>query len=254
MIELNKVYRSDAIFFMNQLSDNTIDISLTSPSYNMGKRVKKHEQSYIYNNADNMKKEEYFTWISSLIQENIRITRFYFFLNISEVQGNKGIITHIHKNFGDQLKETFIWAKTNSPSHIVPTMTSKAFEYIFCFSKDTPSSFKYNYCNFNQHNGDYVRNCLIHNIGKSKSAHKYTFDEWLPSFFIKNFSMPGNVVFDCCNGSGSTCVAAKRLGRQWLGCDIVQQYVDTSNILIENTKIIVDNPKLVNPQQSLEMW
>jgi len=38
-----------------------------------------------------------------------------------------------------------------------------------------------------------------------------------------------------------------------LGCDIVQQYVDTSNILIENTKIIADNPKLVSHQQSLEM-
>ena len=38
-------------------------------------------------------------------------------------------------------------------------------------------------------------------------------------------SKPGNVVFDCCCGNGTTLLAAMKQGRHWYGCDVEEKYV-----------------------------
>ncbi len=55
--------------------------------------------------------------------------------------------------------------------------------------------------------------------------HSAAFPVDLPEFFIKLFTKPGDSVLDPFVGSGTTCVAAKRLGRQWLGIDIERDNV-----------------------------
>lgn len=42
-------------------------------------------------------------------------------------------------------------------------------------------------------------------------------------------SEPGDLVFDPFAGSGTTCVAAKKLGRSWLGCDISSDAIKVAN-------------------------
>ena len=44
--------------------------------------------------------------------------------------------------------------------------------------------------------------------------------EKLLELFIKSFSNPGDTVLDLFCGSGTACVIAKRLGRNYVGCDI----------------------------------
>ena len=38
--------------------------------------------------------------------------------------------------------------------------------------------------------------------------------------FVSAFSVPGSLVLDCFAGSGTTLIAAERLGRRWMGCDL----------------------------------
>jgi DNA modification methylase len=44
------------------------------------------------------------------------------------------------------------------------------------------------------------------------------------AFIIKALTSPGDIVLDCCCGLGSTLVAAKMLGRRWIGCDLSRRY------------------------------
>lgn len=57
-------------------------------------------------------------------------------------------------------------------------------------------------------------------------GHAATFPVALPEWFIKLFTEPGDVVLDPFAGSGTTCVAAKQLGRHWIGIDLEQEFVD----------------------------
>ncbi len=55
-------------------------------------------------------------------------------------------------------------------------------------------------------------------------SHSAAFPYALPEWFIKLFTEAGDVVLDPFLGSGSTAVAAKRLGRAYIGIDIDEEY------------------------------
>lgn len=58
----------------------------------------------------------------------------------------------------------------------------------------------------------------------SNRSHSATFPEALPEWFIKLFTEPGDVVLDPFMGSGTTAVAAHRLGRKYIGTEILEEY------------------------------
>jgi site-specific DNA-methyltransferase (adenine-specific) len=44
------------------------------------------------------------------------------------------------------------------------------------------------------------------------------------AFLVENLTRPNDIVLDCFAGIGSTLVAAQRLGRRWIGCDLSRSY------------------------------
>ena len=137
--------------------------------------------------------------------------------------------------FRDYLKEVFIWAKSNPPSCIVDTMCGHGFEYIFCLSHDNPQSRMFNYCDFSNRGGDYVNNIIIKSVN-SRNEHPYGFGEWLPDFFITNFSKPGDKIIDPFMGSGTTAVMAQKRNREWIGFEIDEDYHKAASKRIETHK------------------
>ncbi|WP_013320509.1 DNA-methyltransferase [Gloeothece verrucosa] len=62
--------------------------------------------------------------------------------------------------------------------------------------------------------------------------HSAAFPKSLPSWFINLFTETSDLVLDPFVGSGTTCIAAKELGRHYLGIEIKKEYYDlaVSNI------------------------
>ncbi|NLN69565.1 MAG: site-specific DNA-methyltransferase [Chloroflexi bacterium] len=71
----------------------------------------------------------------------------------------------------------------------------------------------------------------------SNRNHSAAFPIDLPTWFIKLFTQPNDLVLDPFVGSGTTAVAAIQLGRKYLGIDIEQNYVELSNDRLADTQI-----------------
>ncbi|MHB1355742.1 MAG: DNA-methyltransferase [Anaerolineae bacterium] len=68
-------------------------------------------------------------------------------------------------------------------------------------------------------------------------SHSAAFPLELPRWFIKLFTQPGDLVLDPFVGSGTTALAAVQLGRNYVGIDISQDYVNLARKRVEETQI-----------------
>lgn len=67
MLKLNKIYCIDVIEGLKQIEDNTVDIIIIDPPYNIGK-------NFVYNN-DKLELQEYIKWSKMWIEESIRVMK-----------------------------------------------------------------------------------------------------------------------------------------------------------------------------------
>jgi site-specific DNA-methyltransferase (adenine-specific) len=74
----------------------------------------------------------------------------------------------------------------------------------------------------------YPSNVLHLPTESSNKSHSATFPKELPSWFIKLFTKPSDVVLDPFMGSGTTGIASVELDRECIGIEILQEYYDLS--------------------------
>src|SRR5437762_4945865 len=68
----------------------------------------------------------------------------------------------------------------------------------------------------------------------SNKYHSATFPESLPSWFIKLFTKPGDLVLDPFLGSGTTVISAAKLQRRFIGIEVQPEYCELARSRIEN--------------------
>ena len=67
---------------------------------------------------------------------------------------------------------------------------------------------------------------------KIADSHVAVYPTELVKYFINGSTKQGDVVLDPFMGTGTTAVAAKKLGRNWMGFELQQDYIDVANIRI----------------------
>jgi site-specific DNA-methyltransferase (adenine-specific) len=153
------------------------------------------------------------------------------------------------KEAGFNLHDTMIWRKSNP----MPKFRSKryfdVFEYMFVLSKGQPKTFNplmqsnkragelYDYTakvktkgkvrtkkTFNINDERYKDNIWECAVAKNDTDHPAVFPESLIADHIKSWSNEGDIVYDPFIGSGTTALAARSLGRNYIGSEISKEY------------------------------
>lgn len=90
------------------------------------------------------------------------------------------------------------------------------------------SGFAKNISNWLSRETVYPNNVLTLPTETANRGHSAVYPVALPTWFIKLFSKPGDVILDPFLGSGTTCVAAMLLNRSSVGVEILSENVDLS--------------------------
>jgi site-specific DNA-methyltransferase (adenine-specific)/modification methylase len=242
MLEYNKIYNESCIETLKKLKDNSVDVVITSPPYNMNLRIRKGEycsrqivkeiSTKYVDFSDNLPLEEYYKFHSQVLRELIRVSDIVFY-NIQIVTGSKRSIFKMIGDFSDNLKEIIVWDKGNGQPAMQIQVLNRRTELILVFEKDYPISRQFRLKGkFNRGTLDDL--WLIKRDRSKGDSHGAVYPEELVSKIIENFSDSDNIIYDPFMGTGTTAVVAKRLGRKYIGSEINQKYIDIANERLEN--------------------
>jgi len=238
----NVLIYNDDILKISTIPNNSIDLIVTSPPYNVDIHYNSH--------ADDLTYEDYLEFTQKWIKKCFDLAKSEgrLLLNIpldKNKGGQKSVgadITTIAKNIGWKYHSTIIWNEGNisrrtawgsfmsasAPYVIAPV------ELILVLYKNSWKKTGLNRENdiTKQEFMDWTNGIWTFNGQSKKGAggHPAPFPIELPRRCIKLFSFVGDTVLDPFLGSGSTLIASYSHGRKGIGVDIDEKYC---NIAIE---------------------
>ena len=232
---------------MDEIPDDSIHLMITSPPYNVGKE---------YDN--DLTLDEYLELLTGVFREVHRklVTGGRACINIANI-GRKpyiplhAMVIEIMLDLGFLMRGEIIWDKSASAggscawgswmSASNPVLRDYH-EYILVFSKDSYSKNKKQEKRDTISHDDFIQWTQsvwkFPAVNAKKIGHPAPFPVELPHRLINLYSYEGDVVLDPFCGSGSTCIAAIRNNRRYIGYDIKEEYIELSKRRINNQKFI----------------
>lgn len=230
------MFHMDCLTGMKNMSDNSTDLVLTSPPYNMNLRIstrpdgsiRHHSRQVVkeistkYQNFDdNLPMEDYFDFNRRALNEMLRAAPLVFY-NIQVLTGNKSAVFKLLGEFSDCVKEVIIWDKQNAEPAISTGVLNSQFEFLIVFAKGRAASRKFENAQFGR--GQLSNVWSVKRGSKTNKAHGAVFPAALADIVIGNFTTPGQTVLDPFMGTGTTAESAVKLGRNFIGYEIDESY------------------------------
>ena len=244
--ELNNISKiKDEIFHkssedMQELENNCVSLTITSPPYNIGK------------DSDlDLSDNEYWKMMKNIFLETFRVTESggRVVVNIANL-GRKPYIpfskyfTELLIDIGFIMRGEIIWQKSKGANanfawgswlSASNPVIRDIHEYCLVFSKDSFKKSSKGESTIEKE--EFMESTLsIWNINPARAkkiGHPAPFPVELPQKFINLYSYKDDLILDPFIGSGTTAIAAKNLKRNFVGYEIEKEYIDIANNRLE---------------------
>lgn len=240
---VNKIYCKSSEN-MSELPDNSVHLMVTSPPYNVGKEY-----------DDDLSISEYQNLLKNVFKETYEKldTGGRACINIANI-GRKpyiplhSMIIETMLNIGYIMRGEIIWDKSASAGGSCAWGSWKSasnpvlrdiHEYILVFCKESYSKKKVKEKKDTITRDDFLEWTksvwTFPTVSAKKIGHPAPFPLELPHRLINLYTYEDDVVLDPFCGSGTTCVAALKNNRKFIGYDIKEDYVLLANDRLKNS-------------------
>ncbi len=222
MMELNEIYLGDCYKLIKEIPDKSVDLIVTDPPYMIGTGGTSGILSdRTITHMDEMEKLNIVKGFDlSILDEFIRVMKkinIYLWCNKEQIFDYIQYFVKERKcNF-----EIIIWGKSN-PAPFLNGHYLKDKEYCLYFW-ETGVKVKPTY-----ETGKTIYFSNVNAEDKKYYKHPTIKPEEIISNLIKNSSEAGGVILDTFSGSGTTCVCAKKLKRNFIGFEINKEFYEIS--------------------------
>lgn len=245
---INKITKGDLIELFKNIPSDSVDVTFADPPFNLKKKYNGYK--------DSLEFEEYLKWCELWIKEMVRVTKptgSIFIHNIPKWLTYFSSILNKHANFKHWISwdaPTSPMGKSLQPNHYgilyyVKDITNTKFYEIRSPHKRCRK------CGYLLKDYGGKKNLLhpfgplisdvwtdIHRIkhNKYRDDHPCQLPIHLLERIILMSSDENDLILDPFMGTGTTAIAAKRLGRNFIGFELDEKYVEISNTKIKNEK------------------
>ena len=236
----NQIIQGDCLESLQQIPDNSIDMTFADPPFNLKKGYKSYR--------DSLALQEYLQWCEQWIAEMVRVTKpsgAIFLHNIPKW------LTY-YATFLNQRADFKHWISWDAPtSPMGKTLQPNHYGILF-YAKDA-KQLKFYEVRY-PHKRDRKSTYLLKDYGGKKSGlhpfgslvsdiwtdiHRVKHNKYrdehpcqLPIHLLERLILmttdEADVVLDPFSGTGTTAIAAKRLGRNYIGLELDRDYVEIS--------------------------
>ncbi len=250
--KLDRVYRQNSKA-MTQLPDNSVHLMVTSPPYNVGKDY-----------DENLSLDDYKTLLREVFKETFRVLvpGGRVCVNVANLGRKPYLPIHMYvveemEALGYLMRGEIIWDKSasagtstawgswKSPSNPI---LRDVHEYILVFSKETFNRDKTKKKSTISRNEflEYTKSLWSFPAESARRVkHPAPYPVELPHRLIQLYTFEGDVVLDPFVGSGTTCIAAIRDKRHFIGYDTSKEYIAIAKQRIETELRGGTEPRLV---------
>lgn len=268
-LPLGKIIKGNCIDAMNALPEESVDMIFADPPYNLQLSGALHrpDNSMVDAVDNDWDQFESFKSYDEFTHEWLAAAR-----RVLKRSGSLWVIGSYHNIFrvgaslqdmGFWMLNDVIWRKSNPMPNFRGRRFTNAHETLLWVAKDEKASYKFNYEAMKELNeGTQMRSdwvIPICNGGErikidGKKAHPTQKPEALLHRVILSSTDVGDVILDPFFGSGTTGAVAKKLGRNWIGCEMEDDYIAVAKARIDAVSELEDKslshtkPKKAEPR------
>ena len=236
---LNKIIKGDCLVVLKKIPDNSVDMTFADPPFNLKKKYNHYE--------DSKEKQDYLNWCNDWMSEMVRITKLTGAIFVHNIPR---WLNHFaeHLNKSAYFRHWIAWDSGGAP--MGKTLLPNHYGILYYTKSKPRNEFKFNDIRYPHPRCRTCNEFLKDYGGKKDQAHWFgplLSDVWsdihrirhkkrrdehpcqLPTALLERLILmttdEGDIVLDPFVGTGTTAVAAKKLGRSYVGIELDSDYV-----------------------------
>jgi len=206
-------------------------VVFSSPPYNLGDSIKlsnnsslnKKESAY-ETYKDSASESEYIDLIEGAMSCGIIHCHVIAF-NLQPLAGSKRPLMKLMADHSSNLIDIITWDKGHAAPQIAQGVMASRYEWVFLFSNKDDASRAIPYASW-QGKWSNVYNAPPQRNNEFAKIHGATFPVHLPEFIVGDLMNRSRGVVDCFCGTGTTIIAAEKLGKIGYGIELDPKYCD----------------------------